>query len=447
MSSRPEINIELPYKFVPRWYQLPILQALDKGKKRVVACLHRGAGKDLLSLNYLIKRAFQDPGVYLHCFPNFSQAKRAIWKSNHSTDEGESISYLDHIPPELIKTKNSSEMIIEFINGSIYALMGLDGKNAMRARGMNPKFIILSEYAYMDPDAWRTLEPRISANKGTAIFISTPNGQNHFYNLYNTAKANPDKYYATLLTINDTKILDDKHIENLRQEGFPEDFIQQEYYCSFSRGAEGSYYGKLIQAARDENRITELKLIPDLPCHTSWDIGIGDSTAIWIFQILPNSTYHFVHYYECNGEGLQHFVDYISEWKRKNRAIWGNHFVPHDMRNEEFGTGITRLATARNLGIEMKVVEKLSVDEGIQSVRSVLPLCQFDAEQCKRGIQCLDFYRKKWNDTAKVYYDKPFHDQWSHGADSFRYAILGSKMYSSSGSLEDDMGALRKFWG
>ena len=441
-------DIKLPYKFEPRWYQLPILQALDKGYKKIVACLHRGAGKDLMCLNYLIKKAFEEPGVYLHCFPNYSQGKRAIWTSVHDTHEGESMGYLDHIPPELIRSKNSSEMMIQLVNGSVYCVMGLDGKNAQRARGMNPRFVILSEYAYMDPSAWHTIEPRISQNKGTAIFLSTPNGQNHFYQLYNHAKACPNEYFASLLTIDDTKVLGADHIEHLKAEGVPEDFIQQEYYCSFTRGAEGSYYGKLIQQARDDDRLCHLPIIPDLPCHTSWDIGIGDASAIFIFQALNNGTYNFVHYYENHGESLEHYIDYLENWKRKKRTRWGTHFVPHDMANREFTSGVDRLQTARNLGMDMTVVSRKPIMEGIQAVRSILPLCSFDQTECKRGIQCLDFYRKKYNDALKVYYDEPVHDQWSHGADAMRMAAIGIKSIGfSNAPIEETYKAAANYFG
>jgi hypothetical protein len=440
-------KIQIPYKFDCRSYQIPVWKALQSGKKRVICAWHRGAGKDLFALNFLIWKALQVPGVYLHCFPNYSQAKRAIWNSVHKTDEGEPVSYLDHFPQNLIKYKNSSDMRIELLNGSVYCVMGLDGKNANRARGMNPSFIILSEYAYMNPESWYTIEPRISQNHGTAIFLSTPNGQNHFYDLFNTAKANPEQYFSSILTIDDTKILGKDHIDKLKVEGYPEDLIQQEYFCSFTRGAEGSYYGKLIQQARDEDRITDLPIIPDLPCHTAWDLGIGDSTAIWIFQCLYNGQYNFIHYYENSGEGLEHYVNYLNNWKAENRAIFGNHFVPHDIQEREFTSGLDRLQSAKQFGYEMKVVPRKKVEQGIQAVRSILPLCFFDANECKRGIKCIDMYRKKWNDHLKVYYDEPLHDQHSHAADAFRYAAIGIKSHSPKGSIEDDYKAVRAFWG
>ena len=431
-----QTRIQIPHKFELREYQEPAWEALVNGCKRVVCCWHRGAGKDLFALNYLVYMMMTKPAVYLHCFPKYNQGKKAIWNSVHNTDEGIAMSYLDHIPECLIKSKNSSDMRIELKNGAIYCVMGIDGKNATQARGMNPSCVILSEYAFMDPESWYTLEPRVAQNNGTALFLSTPNGQNHFYHLYNYAASGESKdYFSSMLTINDTKTLPASHIDNLRQEGIPEDFIQQEYYCSFTRGSEGSYYGKQIQAARNDSRICRLSILIELPVHTAWDIGVGDSTAIFFYQIQSNGNLRVLHFYENNGEGLEHYLRYLDQWKARHGCIYGSHYVPHDMSVREFGTGEKRLDTARKLGYSMTVVPKSAVDEGIQSVRALLPRCSFEQTECKAGIAALDFYRKKWNDTLKVYYDEPLHDRYSHGADAFRYLACALKAFGSSGTL------------
>jgi len=221
-------DLIIPHKFKCRPYQDDAWTAIENGCKRLVCCWHRGCGKDLMFLNALIVQMILHPGVYLHCFPNYSQGKRAIWDSIHSTDDGDSLGYLEHFPEELIASKNSSDMMIKLKTGSVYCVLGLDGKNAQRARGMNPRFVILSEYAFMDPESWYTLEPRITQNNGTAVFLSTPNGQNHFYQLYNYAKSNPKEYFSSFITIDYTLTVSKQHIENLRREGVPEDFIQQE---------------------------------------------------------------------------------------------------------------------------------------------------------------------------------------------------------------------------
>lgn len=429
--------LTIPYKFHCRPYQIPVWDALESGFKRVVCCWHRGAGKDLFALNYLIyKMVTQPPAVYLHCFPKYSQAKKAIWSSVHGCDDGTAMPYLDHFPKSLIKYKNSSDMRIELFNGSVYCAMGIDGENANQARGMNPSFVILSEYAYMAAESWYTLEPRVRQNNGTALFLSTPNGQNHFYHLYNYAESKQSAdYFASKLTIADSKALPLSHLDELRKEGVPDDFIEQEYNCSFTRGAEGSYYGKYIQAARDEGRICSVTVLRDRPVHTAWDIGYGDSTAIFFFQKAPNNKIHVVDYYENHGEGLPHYLEYLDRWKSKNGIIYGTHFVPHDIKQGDFGSGHVRLEIARGLGYEMTPVPKISVEEGIQSVRSLLPQCVFDEKNAKRGINCLDFYRKKYNEALKVYNDTPMHDQWSHGADAFRYLAVGLRVFSDSNKV------------
>jgi phage terminase large subunit len=437
--------ITLPHMFEPRNYQIPFLRELDKGCKRLVGVLHRGAGKDLMALNWIIKTAIANPAVYLHCFPQYSQGKRAIWNSIHKTDTGESLGYLDHIPKELIRSKDSSEMRITLVNDSVYCIMGMEGNNAQKARGMNPTCVIMSEYAFMEPESWYTIEPRVTLNKGTAIFLSTPNGQNHFYDLYNYSKSDEGKnngWWSTLLTIDDTKAVDQSHIDALRKEGYPEDFLMQEYYCSFTRGAQGSYYGKQIQAARDESRITHLAINRDQPIYTSWDIGIGDSTAIWLFQSLPNGKLHFLDYYENHGVGLDHYIAYLDKFRTKNNIVWGAHYVPHDMRNREFTSGISRMEIAENLGYKMTAVVKdgspYPLEAGIQCVRSTLPNCVFDQDACKFGIKCLDLYRKKFNETLKVYSDEPCHDQYSHGADAFRTACVGKTIFGDSRKMTPD---------
>lgn len=444
-------TIQLPNKFLCRPYQQSAWEAIfEHDKKRIVCAWHRGAGKDLFGINALICLMMKRVGVYIHGFPKYSQAKRAIWKGVHDTDEGEPMGYLDHFPPELVESMNGSEMSVKLINGSQYHLMGFDGRNAEVARGMNPVGIILSEYSFMMKEAWDTVEPRLSQNNGVAMFLSTPNGRNHFYNLLEYAKvAHKDKenplrndYFCSHITVDDTKVFGEGFIESKRSEGMSEDWIQQEYYCSFNRGAEGSYYGKQIQCARDDERITRLSINRDVPCYTGWDIGIGDSTSIWIFQQLSNGKINFLDYYENHGEKLEHYINYLDKYRTANNILWGSHYVPHDMRIREFTSGISRLDIAEKLGYKMTPVLKnnqaYGLDEGIQCVRSTLPNCVFDEKGCKHGLICLDMYHKKYNEVLKVYSDNPEHDRHSHGADAFRMACVGIRELGDQRKLSPD---------
>jgi len=94
--------------FFPRPYQLPILKALDDGYKHVLAILPRRAGKDITALNYMIRRMYEQPGVYYYIFPTYSQAKKVIWDS--ITNDG--FRMLDYFPKDLVLQSNSQEMKI-----------------------------------------------------------------------------------------------------------------------------------------------------------------------------------------------------------------------------------------------------------------------------------------------------------------------------------------------
>ena len=119
------------------------------------------------------------------------------------------------------------------------------------------------------------------------------------------------------------------------------------------------------------------------------------------------------------------------------------------MQNREFTSGVDRLQTAREFGYQMTVVPKKPIYEGIQAVRSILPVCQFHKTNCAYGIKCLDFYRKKYNESLKVYYDEPMHDRWSDGADSFRYAAIGIRAIGvmEDHRADDDYKAMQAYWG
>lgn len=412
------------------------------GKKRAFLLYHRRAGKDIACWNFLIHQAIHDKvGIYYYVLPTYTQGKKVIWDGIN--ENGERL--LEYIPKVLLQSLNTTEMKIRLINGSLIQVIGAENYDSIR--GTNPYGVVFSEFAMQEPRIWTEIvSPILLKNGGWAVFNTTPMGKNHAHELWSMAIQNPS-WYTQKLTIEDTHLIAPEMLDKEREEGKPEEIIQQEYYCSFTRGVDGSYYGKLMQKVREEERIMDLPLIPDLPCHTSWDIGVGDSTSIWIFQELRNGKYNFINYYENHGEGLEHYVNYLNEWKTKNKALWGKHFVPHDMQNREFTSGVDRMAVAKDFGYVMTIIPRKPVAEGIQAARSIIPLSNFSMHNCKRGIDCLDNYHKKYNDILKYYYDEPLHDQWSHGADAFRMAAIGIKMFNKGGSVDGDYKALRKYWG
>ncbi len=403
--------MELDLTFQPRTYQLPLIRALNSGIKRAVFVAHRRAGKDILAFNWAIFQLLLNPGwTAFHILPTYSQAKKVIWDAN--TNESKRL--LDYIPEELIEQKNGQEMKIRLTNGSMYQLIGSD--NIDNLVGTNPKIIIFSEYAIQSSQAWDYLRPILDVNKGYALFISTPRGKNHFYDLVVRNRNNP-KWYVEVLSIKDTGVLSEADIDSIREEGVSEELIQQEYYCSFNRGVEGSYYGKLIEKARDEQRICNVAYDIRSPVHTAFDIGFGDSTSIVFWQEVGGEI-RIIDFYENNGEGIAHYAKLL----QSKPYVYGTHYMPHDAGSGSIQTGRTLQDVAYEIGLKTTVLARESdIGVGIEAVRSLLSVAFIDEKKCSHLLKCLENYHKKYNEKTQAYSESPSHDWCSHAADSIRY--------------------------
>lgn len=414
-------------KFHPRPYQLSILDALEnKGYKRVIAIWPRRAGKDVVAFNLILRAALRKVGVYYYIFPTYAQAKKVIWDS--MTNSGER--FLDYIPNELIVSCNSQEMKIKLANESLIQLVGSDNIDSLV--GTNPRGIIFSEYALQDPRAYQFLRPILLANDGWALFVSTPRGKNSFWELYQIAKNSPS-WYCSKLTVEDTQHISLFEIEKERHEGImSDDLIQQEYFTSFELGVEGAYYAKYMDKLRLNGQIGIVPWEPGFKVHTAWDLGVRDSTTIIFFQNI-GATIRIIDSYEKNKEGLEHYAKILSS----KPYVYGKHIAPHDIAVQEFGTGMTRLEKARQLGIKFIVAPDLSVVDGIEAVRTTLPKCWFDEKNCKQLIKSLENYRQEYDPKKQVYKNQPLHDIFSHFSDAFRYLAVSLPKTRDGLSAED----------
>lgn len=403
-------------KFEPRGYQLPVFKAFEKDNyKRGVCTWSRRAGKDLTAFHLMLRAAMRKVGVYYYLTPTYSQGKKILWDS--ITNEG--IKFLDYIPKELVVSMNSSELKIILINNSLIQIVGSTDYD--RLMGTNPQGCVFSEYAMQTPEAWKFLKPILAANDGWALFISTPRGKNHFYKLWQTALNNPDDWFSLKLTVEDTKHIPLTEIQKERDTGeMSEDLIQQEYYCSFSMGVEGSYYSKYINTMKREGRIGNVKWDSSLSVNTAWDLGIRDNTCIVFFQQAKDKTIRIIDSYEGNKQGLAHYIKLVLS----KPYVYKKHIAPHDIRVQELGTGNTRLNIASQLGINFTVADNIPIMDGIESVRAKFPQIYIDEENCGSLIKSLESYRQEYDSKKQIYKKKPLHDWASHWADCMRYLCI-----------------------
>ncbi len=396
--------------------------------------LVHNSGKDFMAWQLAFWQCLAHKCTVFYVFPTQAQARSAIWSG--ITIDGQS--FLDYIPPELIYKKNEARMEITFVNGSILALKGSNNFDSLR--GTNPYMCIFSEYSYQSPDAWTLfLQPVLRANDGIAIFISTPFGKNHLYSLYEIAKNSPDTWYCDLLTVEDTGHIDVQEIKDDVAKGLiSEDQMLQEYYCSFTQGVEGSIYGKYINNLRLDNRITTVPHEPGHPVHVAWDLGWNDSTALIWFQSI-GKVVNLIDTYECNRKPLEHYVNIIKD----KDYTYGTHFLPHDGKNHELIAGISRERKLRDLGLNIKILERVRIVDRIEQARCMFARLWMDETKSAPLIKALENYRREWDDRLKRYKDNPLHDWSSHLSDCFSYMAMALQ-HTKRGMTQQDADELRR---
>lgn len=425
-------ELTIPYHFTPRDYQLPIFEAIDSWIKRIIMVRHRRAWKDKACFNVIVKKAMETVWIYYYVFPTYSQWKKAA-RDGIDKDGWKTI---NHIPQEVVKRKNDTEMKVELINGSIIQIVWSDNVDSIV--WTNPIWIVFSEYSLQTPAVRDFLRPILAENGGRAIFNFTPRWDNHAKELLDMAKENKD-WMVSIQTVDDTKAIDPEVLEAERREIIQKNgsdaIFQQEYYCSFDAWINGSYYAEILTNLENQGRRTTVPYDPALDVFTVWDLWINDSTAIWFRQRMGKEI-RVIDYYENNWEGLSHYVSILKEkWYR----YWTIR-LPHDAQARSLQTWKTVEEKMYEYGFnDIQIVPKLSVLDGINSARAILPYCYFDREKTERGRKCLKNYHKELDEKRQAF-KWPEHDWSSHGSDAFRYLAVVNELYdwtSQKGKIID----------
>lgn len=411
----------------PRSYQMPLWRYLMNGGRRAVAAWHRRAGKDDVFLHWMAVAAMRRKGSYWTCLPSYSQARKALWSQvdPHVGKRRVDIAF----PHEIRRRTLDQEMMIEFVNGSTWQLIGSDEFD--RLVGTSPAGIVFSEFALAMPAAWSYLAPILIENDGWAAFISTFRGKNHFYKMLQTGMQDLD-WFAEIKSVVDTGFSLErveeqrKQYQNIYGEEAGDALIEQEYFCSPEAAILGSIYGKEISNLRRLGRVKSFLINPAFPVHRSWDLGISksDSTAIWFFQWIGDEVLYvdFI-------EGFQQPIDWYADKIRAKGYPKGTKdnpafdFVPHDARVKSLQTGMTRVEFMIKAGLNPRLVPDHYVEDRLSAGRYVLKRAFFHP-RCADALEVLSAYAYEYDDKIMTFKKTVRHDYSSHTSDSFGYSAI-----------------------
>lgn len=395
-------EIVIPYK--PREQQLRIHDVIDANRFTVVVA-HRRMGKTVSAINHLIKSAIQcqKPNPrFAYIAPTYGQAKRVAWD------------YLQQYTRPLGATYNVSELRADFWGRRI-SLYGSDNPDSLRGQYFD--MVVIDEVGDQNPKIWNEIvRPALADRLGNALFIGTPKGNNHFRDLRDRAEDDPE-WGLLEFKASQTGIIPESELLSARKD-LGEDKYNQEFECSFNAAVEGSYYGQIINDLETKERFTTIERDDLCRSYVAWDLGISDSTCLWVAQVVGKEV-RLIDFTENHGVGLDWYVS----WLRENNYDGYEQFLPHDVEVRELGTGKSRKEVLQESGLNITVAPRLSIADGIQAVRRLLPRCWFD-HKTKQGLNALRNYRREHDEKRNVYYEKPLHDWTSHAADSMRYLAI-----------------------
>ena len=346
--------------------------------------------------------------LYGYISPYRSQAKSIAWD------------YLKHFSASCAASTNESELTVDLINGSKIRLFGADNADAIRGLGFDGLF--LDEFGDFRPSVFGSvLRPTLSSTQGWCVFAGTPKGKNQFWDIKQTAARLRDDWFLLELPASKSGLLPDGELAAARAQ-LSKDQYDQEYEISFEASILGAFFGTEMREAAEQGRICRVDYQPEVPVHTAWDLGYRDDTAIWFYQVIRGEI-HVIDYYAVSGANIAELAAVITS-KPYN---YGKHYLPHDARAKTLaaqGKSIIE-QMAEYLGINnLAIVPDLSVQDGIQAVRQMLPNTWFDAERCDEGMEALRQYQREYDEDKKSFRQTPRHDWCSHPADAMRMLAI-----------------------
>ena len=391
------IRVNLPYK--PREHFVPFHNRRSRFANLVC---HRRSGKTVAAVNDLIIGALEctlSRPQLAYIAPSYQMAKRIAWE------------YLKIYSAPLIEQTHESELRVTLKNEAKIYLLGAEKADSLR--GIYLDGCILDEYAQMRPTTVnQVILPALSDRSGWIVYMGTPKGKNHLYDIWKKASNDPS-WFSMMLKASQSGIIPKMELDLIRSQMDASEY-DQEFECNWEAALRGAIYGMEIEKAEKEGRVGNYPTDPNLPVDVVCDLGYTDDTVLIYFQhtrqgIAINEVY-------SNNE-----VDwdvYLDEMELHDvREV----YLPHDARAKNLQTGRSIVEQTIKRGYRPRIVPDHKLRDGIAATRKILPYCYWNQSLCSNAIEAMKSYHREWDEKLGCFRDRPAHDWSSHIADAHRY--------------------------
>lgn len=388
---------------------------------------HRRAGKTVAVVNDIIEKATyntrQSPR-YAYVAPFLRQAKDIAW------------TYLKEFSAPFRPKINESGLYVELQvlpNSPRITIYGADNPDSFR--GLYLDGVALDEFGNMKLSVFKEiLLPALIDRRGWAVMMGTPNGPNHFRDLWYENEEKPE-WFRSFLPVHATGIIPEDDLAMMRSIMDPEQYAQ-EMLCSFEASVRGAIYARQIEEMEQEGRIGDYPAQRGLPVHVVADLGFRDLTVMGFYQERPDG----IVVDKCVADNLKpisNYIDLIKSYFRQTKHVQGNIWLPHDARAKSLQTGKSIVEQFKSQNLRPKIVPELSLLDGIAATRQTFPLLYYNKQQTKDLVLAMKSYYRKYDEDRKVFTDEPVHDWSSHYADMQRYMSLvaNKKNYNAKGGI------------
>lgn len=403
-----QINVSLPYKLKP----------LYEPRRYKVMHGGRGGGKSHSVAQVLLEKGAREP-LRILCA---REVQKSMRDSVHRLLKDYIVkmgleSFYEVLDTE-IRGKNGTLIVFSGLQShtvdSIKSFEGVDIVWVEEAHGVSKKSwdVLIPTIRKDGSEIWLTLNPDMDTDETYTRFIATPSDDTWVVEI--NWRDNP--WFPAVL-----------NLERLKAKRT----MSKEDYEHIWEGkartvAEGAIYRHEILHLVASERIRPVPYDPLLPVHTVWDLGWNDSMTIGLVQ-KTHMDVRIIGYIEDSHRTLDWYVAELEKLPYR----WGVDYIPHDGRTKNFQTGKSTEELLRGMGRNPTVLSAMNVEEGIKAVRMMFPLCYFDKDRTTRLVECLKRYKRAIHQQTGEPLG-PLHDEYSHGADMFRYVAQAIEIMPSN---------------